>query len=317
MWFHFMFSSVAQTKLASGAGPGLVLREAAGQWAPGKAARARRWRWRRDAAARSPGGQQPRCCPVFLFLRRRHIDFYVKPYCSLTSTFFFPKTWSKCYLYQTPLVGTSCVRGPQWVPSGLQTSNSVARRTCRIWLEIASLTTVTAFSPCIYGFGCFVLNFDMGSLITSFLRALNSAVPHSDWTSCSSALSTSAGRAGQCHLSRKGGLPRFSCLPSPPSRGHSPLLFVPAFLILHLHWESWLYSIVWTRLTFPAILQTLGGRIFVSVTVLDFSVSPQTWFWLMDKNHVNILWDKIFQCLLVCLSNLLSQGQIECSLFAK
>ena len=121
----------------------------------------------------------------------------------------------------------------------------------------------------------------------------------------------------QCHLSPKGGLARLSCLPSPPSWGHCPLLFVPALLILHLHWESWLYSIVWTRLTFPAILQTFGGRIFVSVTVLHFSVSPQTWFWLVNKNHMNILWDKIFQCLLMSLSNLLSRGQIECSLFAK
>ena len=121
----------------------------------------------------------------------------------------------------------------------------------------------------------------------------------------------------QCHLSPKGGLARLSCLPSPPSRGHCPLLFVPALLILHLHWESWLYSILWTRLTLPAILQTFGGRIFVSVTVLDFSVSPQTWFWLVNKNHMNILWDKIFQCLLMSLSNLLSRGQIECSLFAK
>lgn len=139
MWFYFMFSSVAQIKLANGARLGLVLREAVGQWALGKAARACRWQWRRDAAARLPARQQPRCCPVFLFLKKRHIDFYVKSHCSLTSTFlvffFFPKTWSECYLYQTP----------QWVPSGLQTSNSVAHWTCRIWLEIASSTTVNAF----------------------------------------------------------------------------------------------------------------------------------------------------------------------------
>lgn len=89
MWFYFMFSSVAQIKLATGARLGLVLREAVGQWALGKAARACRWQWRRDAAARLPARQQPRCCRVFLFLKKRHIDFYVKSYCSLTSTFLF------------------------------------------------------------------------------------------------------------------------------------------------------------------------------------------------------------------------------------
>lgn len=218
MWFYFMFSSVAQIKLATGARLGLVLREAVGQWALGKAARACRWQWRRDAAARLPARQQPRCCRVFLFLKKRHIDFYVKSYCSLTSTFLFfffflSKTWSKCYLYQTP----------QWVPSGLQTSNSVAHRTCRIWLEIASSTTVTAFSPCIYGFGCFLPNCDMGSLITSFLRAWNSTVPRSDWTSCSSALSTSAGRAEVSVTSPRKGVWRGSlAFPHPHPRATAP-----------------------------------------------------------------------------------------------